>query len=730
MQIERRAILLALLLSLPLAATSLQQTAPAAAFTVDHVLGFPSPENLIASPVGSTIAWTFNERGVRNVYAADGPAFEPRRLTSYREDDGQELTQLAFSHDGATLVYVRGGDHGSTRPGDAPPNPAGSTVQPKIQIWSIRVNAAAGNEPKLLGEGDEPVIAPDASRVAFVRNKQIWIAPIDGSKPAEQAFYARGTSEAATWSPDGRTLAFVSNRNDHSFIGLFKGGQPIRFIAPSTFRDSMPEWSPDGTRIAFLRQPGAGGAPRAPLARLDTPPWSIMVANVQSDDLVTAATSGAAPVDPILRNPGGIGLRWAADNALVYMSYRDGFPHLYSIQRPGHADKSGQATLLTPGPFAVEQVTLTPDRRFAIYNANTGADPNDLDRRHLFKVPVNAAAPVPLTTGSGIEWSPAVTADGQTVAFLGSDAQRPPAPHVVPFSGGSPRAIAASLVSPDFPASRLVTPKLVSFRASDGVEAHGQLFEPVDSGSAGSNIARKPAVVYIHGGGPRQMLLGWHYRWEYANDYGANQYLASRGFIVLSVDYRLSVGYGEAFQFADDTGARGAAEYRDILAAGRYLQTRTNVDPGRIGVWGASYGGYLTALALGRNSDVFAAGVDIHGVHDRLPALNAAQQARAIAGDTISEADVRQALKVAFGSSPIAAVPTWKSPVLLIHGDDDRTVDFHQTVDLERRLLAKGVKVETLVLPDDVHDSLLWRNWTAEIGAMARFFERTLQPKK
>src|SRR5205823_10397024 len=159
---------------------------------------------------------------------------------------------------------------------------------------------------------------------------------------------------------------------------------------------------------------------------------------------------------------------------------------------------------------------------------------------------------------------------------------------------------------------------------------------------------------------------------------------------------------------AEHTGARGATEYRDIVAGGRYLQARANVNPARIGVWGASVGGYLAALALGRNSDVFAAGVDIHGVHDRLPAPNAAQQARAIAGDGITEADVRQALKIAFESSPVAAVPAWKSPVLLIHGDDDRTVDFHQTVDLERRLLAKGVKVESLVLPDDVHDSLLW----------------------
>jgi dipeptidyl aminopeptidase/acylaminoacyl peptidase len=283
--------------------------------------------------------------------------------------------------------------------------------------------------------------------------------------------------------------------------------------------------------------------------------------------------------------------------------------------------------------------------------------------------------------------------------------------------------VGAERLPANFPTAQLVVPELVSFRASDGVEAHGQLFKP-----AGNN-GRKPAVVYVHGGGPRQMMLGWHNRWEYANDYGANQYLVSRGFIVLSVDYRLSVGYGQAFQFAENTGARGATEYRDILAAGRYLQSRPDVDANHIGIWGASLGGYLTALALGRNSDVFAAGVDLHGVHDRLPPVNANQLAHAIVGDGITEADLKQALKVEYESSPIAAISTWKSPVLLIHGDDDHTVEFHQSVDIERRLTAKGVKVEELVLPDDVHDSLLWQHWKMSITAMGEFFERTLQPR-
>jgi dipeptidyl aminopeptidase/acylaminoacyl peptidase len=260
----------------------------------------------------------------------------------------------------------------------------------------------------------------------------------------------------------------------------------------------------------------------------------------------------------------------------------------------------------------------------------------------------------------------------------------------------------------------------VTFRASDGVEAYGQLFK------SASLEGRRPAVVYVHGGGPRQMLLGWHNRWEYANDYGVNQYLASRGFIVLSVNYRLSVGYGQAFQFPEHTGARGAAEYLDVVAGGRYLQKRPDVDPRRVGIWGASYGGYLTALGLARNSDVFAAGVDLHGVHDRLGTMSPAQLAHASVGDGLSEADVKEALRVEFESSPIAAISTWKSPVLLVHGDDDRTVDFHQTVDLARRLRERNVSVEELVLPDDVHDALLWRNWTATVHAAAAFFERTL----
>jgi dipeptidyl aminopeptidase/acylaminoacyl peptidase len=580
--------------------------------------------------------------------------------------------------------------------------------------------AAAGGAPKLIADGDEPVISPAGDRVAFTKDRRIWIAPLDGSKPAEQAFFARGNSESPVWSPDGRKLAFVSNRDDHSCIGIFtSSAEPIRYVSATTSRDSEPLWSADGGSVLFMRQPGRGGVPRSPLAQQPSP-WSLWIGNAGATETSKQVwKSGTAAVDSVPRTAGGINLHWAADDTIVYLSYQDGWPHLYSIQHPL---QGGTPKLLTPGAFMVEYMSLSPDRRTIVYNANTGADAHDIDRRHIFKVPVDGSRPpTALTSGTGIEWGPVVTGNGQTVAFLGSTAQRSPLPQTVSINGGTPAALATARVPKDVPSSALVTPEPVTFRAGDGVEVHGQLFK------AANGSPKRPALVYVHGGPPRQMLLGWHYMNYYANDYAANQYLASRGFVVLSVNYRLGIGYGHAFHNPEHGGARGAAEYQDVIAGARFLQARTDVDARRIGIWGGSYGGYLTALALGRNSDVFATGVDIHGVHnwDR-QGRGAPNLSAALAGDGITEADLREAARVTYESSPVSSVKTWRSPVLLIHADDDRNVEFHQTVDLEQRLLEKGVKVEELVIPDDIHDFLLWRTWVKVTTAGGEYLERML----
>jgi dipeptidyl aminopeptidase/acylaminoacyl peptidase len=223
------------------------------------------------------------------------------------------------------------------------------------------------------------------------------------------------------------------------------------------------------------------------------------------------------------------------------------------------------------------------------------------------------------------------------------------------------------------------------------------------------------------------MLLGWHYMDYYSCAYAMNQYLASRGYVAMTVNYRLGVGYGRAFQHPEHAGPAGAAEYQDVLAAGKYLASLPEVDRSRVGVWGGSYGGYLTAIALAKNSDLFAAGVDWHGVHDWLTEGGDYEIAAYFRRRQLryEKGDLKEAMDVAWKSSPDSMVDTWRSPVLLIHGDDDRNVDFHQTADLARRLEKAKVAHEVIVIPDEIHGFLRFASWVRADSATAEFFERT-----
>ena len=198
--------------------------------------------------------------------------------------------------------------------------------------------------------------------------------------------------------------------------------------------------------------------------------------------------------------------------------------------------------------------------------------------------------------------------------------------------------------------------------------------------------------------------------------YGMNQYLADEGYIVLSVNYRGGTGYGLDFREAKHFGPAGGSEVNDIRGALRYLKTLPNVDPKRIGVWGGSYGGLMTALALSRASDQVAVGVDYAGVHDW----------SRLAGDLGPRAD-KASMDTAFQSSPMATIDKWTSPVLLVHADDDRNVPFDQTVELVEALRPRGVEIEQLILPDEIHDLLRHDSWLRFFHAADEFSRPTLE---
>ncbi len=682
--------------------------APAQTPTLEAILSAPFRSDLVVAPAGTRAAWVENREGVRNIWIAEGAEFRARQLTAYTADDGQALSDLVFSPDGATLLYVRGS--GRNRAGEHP-NPTSDPAGARQEIWAV---PSAGGTPRRVAEGTSPSPSPEGTRVAFLREGRAFLVPLAGGEEPRQLFQARGRTADLQWSPDGRRIAFVSERQDHAFVGIYDLERPqIRWVSPSVDRDRNPRWSPDGRRISFYRffastlEVGDIGFGRY------SPPYAVMVADAGTREARQLWRSPAEERQGFPNISGVRELSWAAGDRLLFPAELTGWTHIYAIPVAG-----GAAVDLTPGECIVEDSFLSPDRQWLYYNHNC----THIDRRHLARVRVAGGSPEQLSTGPVIDWNPVVTPDGGTLLFLRADARLPGTVHRLPANGGQALAVSES-VPATFPARALVEPEQVIFTARDGLRIHNQLFVPRNLRRG----ERRPAMIFIHGGSRRQMLLGWHYGGYYHNTYAFNQYLASQGYVVLSVNFRSGIGYGKEFRQPADYGWQGASEYLDILAARDYLASRPDVDPTKIGLWGGSYGGYLTALGLARNSDLFAAGVDIHGVHDWARGLQYFGS-RLFDFDPQHPGRADSLYAVAYAASPLIGLENWRSPVLLVHSDDDRNVDFWHTVELARQLREKGdVVVETLVFPDDVHSFLLHSNWIDTFRASSRFLERHLR---
>jgi dipeptidyl aminopeptidase/acylaminoacyl peptidase len=731
-----------------IAAVASAQTKP----TIDQFMAPSAPLELVSARKADRVAWMAYERGMRNVYTAAAPSWTPVRLTRFLEDDGIDLTNVEISDDGNTIVFVRG----------SAPNRVGWIANPSHDpdggeraIWAVR--SAGGPAWKVI-QGGDPELSPDGRMVAFIKEGQIYAAStaraaLDsvsrGHKPLVKAW---GTQRTPRWSPDGSKLAFVSVRQNHSFIGVLDvKARQVRYLTPSVDYDDAPAWSSDSREVAFTRRPGQAfgqqsqvgigsignpsgpGAPgagnsRGPCAGVpagqgfggipgaapsppsrNEPPGlcratfagghtlSVMVADAQTGE--GRELWHNQPNDPTFTSINV--LAWADGHLIFPFSpANDEWDRYYAISV---ATPPARPTLLTTTDGLIENATsaaLSKDGKTLFYSTNAG----DIERRHIWAVPVAGGTPRQVTTGRGIEAFPQPLANGRQLAVLYYDYKTPATVALAPVAGGAATPFFPTF-GPDFPREAHVDPEVVIVKSPDGMEIHNQLFLPKDLTPG----ERRPAIVFVHGGPVRQMLPAYHYMHFYSWAFGYNQYLASQGYVVLSVNFRSGVGYGRSFRNAPNSGGRGNAEYQDVLAAGKWLQARPDVDPARVGIWGLSYGGVLTAQALARNSDVFVAGADLAGVH--------------LWGSSLDTASI------SYKSSAIAAMDTWKSPVFLVHGDDDRNVDFAQTVGLVQLLRARNIHHEMMIIPDDLHESMFHGIWIDTWNRITDFMKRFVQEK-
>lgn len=763
-----------------------QVTAPASREPRPTMAQFMSagfPVEMVAAKKADRIAWIANDKGLRNVFTAAAPGFRAVRVTSFMKDDGVDTTQLTISDDGSMVSFTRG--HGMNREGWVA-NPEADPDGVERAIWAASTVTRAAWR---LAEGQNGVISPDGRYVAYAKDGQIYRVPVaqtaprasDADKGLKPFIRIWGSNGNPAWSPDSRKIAFVSNRTDHSFIAVFDlASRKVTYMSPGVDRDTSPTWSADSTRVAFIRRPGTpfGQQSQSGVGGLGNPPGPAFNAANQGrgggrggggqgrggrgGDAGQAGQPPPPAPRPGLTNAfftGGyttafwVGdvktgdarefwhnakddqvftgintIAWRGDHVIFQLEPEEwtrffavpvgdlsgplqntgpvARTHVFGVGEPPPA---AAPISLTPQEGQIESFSFSPDGRYLLYGTNA----TDSERRHLWRVPTSGGAPEQITRGDGIEHTPLLLASGKYIAALTADYKRPQSVAVLAAPGaigaearrtlGDAGKVIYPTLTRDFPTAAHVVPQDVVLTAPDGLKFHNQLFLPKDL-RAGE---KRPAIVFVHGGPVRQMILGYHYMEVYHLFYGVNQWLASQGYVVLSVNYRGGVGYGKSFRTAPNTNSRGNSEYQDVLAAGKYLQTRPDVDARRVGIWGLSYGGLLTAQALARNSDIFVAGVDLAGVH--------------LYGNNLDPDNL------AYKSSAISEIANWKSPVFLIHGDDDRNVNFAQTVGLVSLLRAHNIPHEIMVQPDDTHETLLYRRWLPLWERMEVFLNKHLK---
>ena len=763
------------------ASPAAEQSAGKAAPTIGQFLGAASPIELVSARRADRIAWVAYDQGKRNVYSASAPAFAPVRLTAYLKDDGVELTGLRISDDGSTVVFIRGS--AANRDGWNA-NPSGDPDGGEEVLWAAKV--ATPGVSWRVGEASNPVLAPDGSSVLWVKDGQIHRAKLPAGPGASgmdrgEAPFIRswGANSNPVWSPDGSKIAFASNRTDHGFIGIYDmATRTVSYMDPTTDRDTNPVWL-DRTHVLFVRRPGLafgqqsqppGGGIGLPAGPAYVPPagtagrggggrgaaanpaapanqgrgnnaaaasavpglmtstfkggysYSLWRGDVTSNtaaeiwhpeagDAFTQLPNFQLAGDHLIFNgTGGLGggggrggPAFAANAATVgrgATGNTDEWDRYYSLSL---AKPNSKPVVITTTDGMIEtatDVTISSDGRTLYYCTNA----KDIERRHIWAVPTAGGEPKQMTTGSDIECNPAPLASGKAIATISASWKMPNSVGVWDVASSSPatQKIIYPASRPGFPLDAHVEPQLVITQPADkAFEIHNQVFVPKDVKPG----EKRPAMIFVHGGPVRQMLLGYHYRYVYHQFYAANQWLASQGYIVMSINYRSGVGYGRSFRTARGTTAQnGNSEYQDVVAGAEYLRSRPDVDAKRIGIYGLSYGGLLTAQALARNSDLFALGIDYAGVH--------------LYGSSLDPNEL------AYQSSAISSIDKWKSPVLIIQGDDDRNVYFAQTVGLVSLLRARNVDYELMVLPDDVHDSLIHGRWIQLLTRTGEFIAK------
>jgi dipeptidyl aminopeptidase/acylaminoacyl peptidase len=669
--------------------------------SIEQLIDIRHPSSPIWAPDGRRVAFVSERAGIANLSVADaeGDVATAHPLTKF--EDGQ-VDGAFWSRDARTIYFSRRGD-----------------------LWQVPV---AGGEPEpvwstpVAGTGTTP--SPDGTRVAFVRGSDLWVRSVADGKEARLAHDDKSIGGAA-WAPDGAHLVFNAGTAAirHEEAPPYSGAKIIYTVTERTpgqmFVVAVPAFAASagfpaggaragdgaaGKPVAIGTPGGFGGARWLDSRRLVFDRTS---GDFKRRTIYVADASGGAPPRVVHEDvdekfwsiPGDAraGPQPSPDGKwIAFVSDRDGWDHLYVMPAPG--DRAGEAVQITKGKFEAWRPSWSPDSTRLAFDANEPDRPGD---RHLGVATIGAdpshAAITMMTTGHGTDIAPSWSPDGKRLVYQHTDPRNSADLFVVGAAANAkPKRLSDSMPA-SMDRSELVEPELVHYPGPDGQSVPGWLFVPKGL----DRTSTHPAVVWIHGDGINQNYDGWHVQRNYAVYYSFHQYLLQKGYVVFAPDYRGSIGYGRAWRQGVymDVGGNDA---KDAWMAANYLKTLRYVDTDRVGVWGLSYGGFFTLIAVTDQPRLFRAAVDVAGVVDYAMYYNDPYHGSWTASRIGTP---EQNPKVYAQASPLSHVDRLERPLLILHGTSDVNVPYLHSVRLIDELLkrGKGDLVSFQVYPGEFH---------------------------
>ena len=659
--------------------------------TIEQLIDIRHPSGPVWSPDGRHVAFLSERAGIADIYVADVTGSSaPSSARALTRDASGQPGGFFWSADSSRVYYPRQGDLWQAAVAGGEPSAVWSTPQ-----------AEAGITP-----------SPDGTRVAFVRSAS---EPASGAVPAgrggrggaagggdlivrtladgKESLVVRADNHAIgglSWSPDGRSIVFTDNNRTirHEQTPPYSGSKIIYTISENVPGETGIV-NLDGTGLRSL---GAGGAGRR---WLDATHFLVdrTSADFKKRTTMLVDIAGGEPkalheelAEKFWSITGDAGAQPSPDGKwIAFLSDRDGWDHVYVMPAAG-----GAAVQITKGRFEVRAPQWSPDSTRIAFDAN---EPEHYGDRHLYvatlgRDPAKASIAV-VTSGRGTDIGPQWSPDGTRLVFQHTDPHNSADLWMVSASPSqsAPRNPQSAIrLSDSMPAamdrSAFVEPESVTYSGPDGQNVPAWLFVP-----KGLDRTKKhPAIVWIHGDGVNQGYDGWHVQRNYAVYYSFHQYLLQKGYVVIMPDYRGSIGYGKAWREGVymDVGGKDA---KDAWMVTNYLKTLPYVDMERVGVWGLSYGGFFTLIAVTDQPKLFRAAVDVAGVADSAMYYEDPYHG----GWTASRIGTpEQHPDVYANASPLAHVDRLERPLLVLHGTSDVNVPYLHSVRLIDELLKKG----------------------------------------